>query len=670
MIFVDFETRSHVDLKRCGVYRYATDPSTEVICAAIHFDGLMHVWRNPKLYPGDENDEILDLLARHMDSTDDMVCAHNASFDRLIWEHCTDFPPAPTERWICTAYQARVNALPGALDAVGRFLKLPQQKAAYGRTLIKQLCIPPFEEDRGALDQFMEYCSQDLRTTMLIPERLRPLTEQEHRDWVVCEHMNDYGVHVDLHFAQAAVKLAERERAELTQQVRDLTGEDMTSATQVRRLVNRVVAALNLPDTPDGEIDPELEPVAEVMRKTRKDGTRYWAMGKPERAELIKMHEEGTFWLPGRLYEIVCAVHEANRSSVAKFQNMLDRATGDAVCGAFLAAGAGQTQRFSSQGLQLHNMRRDCFASRAEFDQLYAKVVDGTLRDDVNNTLSRLLRPTICAAPHHKLVCADWSSIEARALPWLADSSGGEEVLDVFREGRDLYVEACKRMGLADRQIGKVATLSLGYGGGHRALDFMARNYGIELGETQARDIVQRWRHANPWATTFWHALTDAAMRAVLHPQTDQGAGRVRYRYEPYLVGGTLLCVLPGGVVLQYTHVRVAESQYGPVLVARKPSLRPKANEAGWPKMTLWHGLLAENVTQAVCAALLRNVVRHQPLTVMHTHDEIVLEVPASEAEAAEQKLTAAMCAPPEWAAGLPLAVESYITDRYGVKYD
>ena len=38
MGFLDFETRSEVDIKKAGAHVYASDPSTEIMCASFAFD--------------------------------------------------------------------------------------------------------------------------------------------------------------------------------------------------------------------------------------------------------------------------------------------------------------------------------------------------------------------------------------------------------------------------------------------------------------------------------------------------------------------------------------------------------------------------------------------------------------------------------------------------------
>src|SRR5699024_977120 len=84
--------------------------------------------------------------------------------------------------------------------------------------------------------------------------------------------------------------------------------------------------------------------------------------------------------------------------------------------------------------------------------------------------VSSLLRACIVAGPGSELVSADFAQIEARVLPWLA---GQMDVLEVFRRGEDIYKKSAS--GVFDvpieavdgdqRQVGKVATLALGFGG-------------------------------------------------------------------------------------------------------------------------------------------------------------------------------------------------------------
>lgn len=78
--------------------------------------------------------------------------------------------------------------------------------------------------------------------------------------------------------------------------------------------------------------------------------------------------------------------------------------------------------------------------------------------------------------------------------------------------------------------------------------------------------------------------------------------------------------------------------------------------------------VIAHNCVQAVANDLLRDALRRLDAAgqkvILHVHDEIVLE--ADDVEAAAAQLEAVMVTPPAWAAGLPLAAEVNIRERYG----
>jgi DNA polymerase len=99
-----------------------------------------------------------------------------------------------------------------------------------------------------------------------------------------------------------------------------------------------------------------------------------------------------------------------------------------------------------------------------------------------------------------------------------------------------------------------------------------------------------------------------------------------------------------------------------------KAAWKPAADAKEWPRARLWKGLSCENITQATANDLLRHSLREfEKLglhTVLHVHDEAVIETDRPEEVKAEMKRI--MCTPPAWATGLPLDVEINIMTRYG----
>ena len=168
--------------------------------------------------------------------------------------------------------------------------------------------------------------------------------------------------------------------------------------------------------------------------------------------------------------------------------------------------------------------------------------------------LALTIRPAFCAKGGRTLVKADYRQIEARVLPWLSASKGGEKLLESFRRSDhrssapDLYrVTAAgmtgkkpEEIGKDERQKGKVAVLACGFGGGRNALHAMAANYRMHFSDEEAQAVVNAWRAANPWAPAFWgrHTKDDSygsvRRRAPRHEHADDAVqgrpGAVRFR--------------------------------------------------------------------------------------------------------------------------------------------
>jgi len=130
----------------------------------------------------------------------------------------------------------------------------------------------------------------------------------------------------------------------------------------------------------------------------------------------------------------------------------------------------------------------------------------------------------------------------------------------------------------------------------------------------------------------------------------------VTYLYD----GQHLWYALPSGRILCYPFAKFD----GDEITYVKAAWKPAADAKEWPRARLWRGLACENITQAIANDLLRHSLRQLPETVLHVHDEIVLESAAPEISAT--KLQQVMCTPPDWAQGLPLSAEVEIMSRYG----
>jgi len=97
-----------------------------------------------------------------------------------------------------------------------------------------------------------------------------------------------------------------------------------------------------------------------------------------------------------------------------------------------------------------------------------------------------------------------------------------------------------------------------------------------------------------------------------------------------------------------------------------KASITAKADAKEWPRHSLYGGIIAENIAQAVSGCILRESLRQLDDVVFHVHDEIVLEVPEELANDSMTILQSVMETPPEWAPDLPLKAVPEIMERYG----
>jgi len=323
----------------------------------------------------------------------------------------------------------------------------------------------------------------------------------------------------------------------------------------------------------------------------------------------------------------------------------------------------------SSFGLQVHNFPRKCAADPALVRQAMVRghqIVPLHGRR-VTDVLKGMLRPALMADKGKRLVVADWAAIEARVTPWASDCRAGEAKLDIFAKGEDVYkhnAAATFRVPYAavdkdQRQIGKVQELACGFAGGVGAFASMGRIYGLAMAESDAKRMVDAWRRANGWAVPYWSALEEAYLRAMRNKNREFTAGRVTYLFD----GLHLWYALPSGRVLCYPFARFDDEGN---LTYAKAAWKPAADAKEWPRARLWRGLACENVTQAVAHDLLRYALRGLKDVVLHVHDEIVLEVPTRDAEAAAVHLVKTMCEPPLWAKGLPLNAEVATMERYG----
>jgi len=632
MLYVDFETRSTCDLRAKGVYNYAQDASTDVLCMSYAFnDDEVTTWVPTQPFP----ESVRNYTGQ--------IRAHNAAFERLIFWYVLQIN-FKLEQFYCTATQARANCAPGSLEDVGRFAGASMKKDHRGAQLIRLMCVPPFKDSPELMAEMIQYCEQDVRAMRAISKAMRDLSDEELTDYHVNERINDRGVLVDVPLCQAAVKFASDELVEIEQIVQEVTGGAIASVRSPRMR------------------EWVLERVGEQAKKLMEKDGKY-SIDKTVRANLLMM--ENPDEVPADVQEVIQCADDLWASSVAKFSRLSGLADEEdqRVRGAFVFAGGSATGRASSYGAQVHNFTRKCAdepeAARNAMVRGHSIVPRYGKR--VTDVLKGMLRPALIPATGKHFVVADWAAIEARVNPWL--SGRGDDKLELFRTGEDVYkvnAAATFNVRVADvtkdqRQIGKVQELACGFAGGVGAFAAMGRAYGISLPEPVAKRMVDGWRRANTWAVPYWTSLEESYTRAMRNKGREFKAGRITYLFD----GQHLWYALPSGRILCYPYAKLESDGISYSKAAWKPAQDAKE----WPRARLWKGLACENVTQAVANDLLRHSLRQLDDVVLHVHDEIVVET--ADPSAAEN-LKRVMCTAPAWAQGLPLDAEVETMKRYG----
>lgn len=348
-LHIDIETFSECDLKSCGAYKYAEDPSTELLSVAYAFgqddpwlwvpldrlpakveEGLrargvtsMRVGRRPP-------DELRSWVRDHK-----QLRAHNSQFERTqLNNHAgrkVDFPATTNEQWYCVASKCRAMSIPGKLeDAANALGTHPKDK--HGHNDMLALSKPRTGKERrwtpeNAPERFVNlYCYNldDVRAEQGLDEALPDLTPAEREVFLLDQRINDRGWAVDLEAVADVRYLIAQYKTELGNLCWDITGY---SPTQREKIANWV----------RWHGYPQL---LDMQAETIKD--------------IVRAHEgEKHDWLT-----VLKIYSTYGMKAVAKYETILDMVCADGrLRGMFLYYGAG-TGRWSSLGVQLQNLFR------------------------------------------------------------------------------------------------------------------------------------------------------------------------------------------------------------------------------------------------------------------------------------------------------------------------
>lgn len=675
MLFLDLETFSELDLRQVALDRYASHPSTRILmCAYAEDDGDMQFWQE-----GEDRGPLQELIG-----TSTCVAWNKGFEERLlssVWKH-----KAPA--WEDAMVSARYAGLPGGLKDCNKVPYFSGESVTSKETLlINKFCKPgkngvlhTAETDPEDWAAFCDYCKRDVQDTRLIYRYLTkhfPMPDRVFQSWLLDQKINGRGMPIDLEMCKWANWEAER--------LQDVSQQDLIKLT-----------GLENPNS-----------VKQLLEWVSERGYPYNSLGK----EMVKKAVEE---MPDGEGKQALELRLAGaKSSIKKLAKIIQQISADNRLRDQYRFYGAHTGRTSGRGAQLQNLK----AARTKEEQALVPATVALLeqRKPVQSldALSLAIRPLITAPANKKVVLADFKSVENRVLAWV---SGCDTMMQVYRDGRDPYIDFASRMegipyeevSKEMRQIAKPGTLGCGFGlGGGKLLrrakcslcKFLgnianeiptgtvmdcpkcsgraytaaelgktglwryAEMMGIDITQEAAQKQVLEFRQAFAEVCELWYWLEEAYVACVRTKRTqDVGVLKIVYK-EP-----ALRIVLPSGRELVYNQPfgfsgrddrgfkTIELGFYG-----------PKGN--AWQRQTTYGGRLCENVVQAIAYDLLADSLERAEAdpgleVVGHTHDEIIAL--ADEADAgAVGRLEGYMSEVAPWGAGLPMAADGFEGKRY-----
>lgn len=652
---IDIESFSSVDLKKCGVYKYAESPDFEILLFGVSVDGgEVTVY---DLASGDTvPEEIIQALA------DDSVIkwAYNASFERVclsVWlrrnypqyfssysiEDDTVRNYLDPSSWRCSLVWGAYMGLPLSLEGIGKVLKLENQKMAEGKALIRYFCVPckPTKANGGRMrnlpehdpvkwSTFIAYNKRDVETEMAIQQKLSkfPVPDFLWEEYHLDQEINDRGIQLDMVLVEQAIAIDNRSREELSAKMRQLT-------------------ALENPNS-----------VQQMKEWLTKHGLEVDSLDKKAVKELLKT-------APPELAEVLELRRQLAKSSVKKYQAMQNAVCTDGRArGMFQFYGANRSGRWAGRLIQLQNLPQNHMAHLEDARSLvrsgdYALL--SALYDSVPEVLSELIRTAFVPRDGYKFIVSDFSAIEARVLSFLAGESWR---LKVFAENGDIYCASASAMFHVPvekhgqnahlRQKGKIAELALGYGGSVGALKSMGA---LEMGlaEEELQPLVDAWRTSNPNIVQLWWDV-DNAVKTTVRQRLDTETHGIRFRYR----SGMLFIILPSGRQLCYVKPKMGTNKFG----GESVTYEGVGSTKKWERIESYGPKFTENVVQAISRDILMYAMRtlSHCFIVGHVHDELIIEcgMDVSLDAVCEQ-----MGRTPPWIKGLNLRADGYETMFY-----
>ena len=239
ILYLDFETRSELDLATCGTYRYAQHASTQMLLIAYAFDDeQVRVSR-----------ELPDEVFAAIQSPEVLKIAHNAEFDHAIAEFVLGCP-SEFNMWHDTAYQAAYFGWPRKLSALADALHTHRKASTEEMYFFTQPVRVPKRKDLVVWNEmenfpveaarFESYAATDVAVMRECYKKMLALPEFECKIMRLTFEMNRNGVPFDIEFARQVQLLADGYAERAGKIASDKYGvENLRSTKQVMEALQR-----------------------------------------------------------------------------------------------------------------------------------------------------------------------------------------------------------------------------------------------------------------------------------------------------------------------------------------------------------------------------------------------------------------------------------------------
>ena len=493
LLLIDAETYSTVDLTVVGGHQYAKHPDTEVILWSVRDPE----WPATLVFEDSNIWHVLSLLKRtnriQWTRNEPLYVVSWGAFDRLLAQHTPlvsatkdsewtyggiVLGPNNTE-WIDLMEVSRIFGGPAELKHAAKWWAPNAAGKIEGKGLISLFCQPDRygnrtmpEDEPVRWAEFKAYAARDTEVMVPILERFEALTGvdsiTDHQEAMgVVRTMNERGIPVNR--TAAAIALAALDAKALT----------VSKDIEVRY----------------GFKPSQVHDVREFL------GTEDC---KKDTLETLLDHPQ----CPSDKAEVIGARLLTSGAARKKLNPMLAHSDNDepVVKDVFVYAGA-KTRRLASRGIQGQN-----FVRSPSDPKFFAKLEKGQdFGDDLFDLVRSNIRGFIKAPKGYRFISADYSAIEARVAAWLA---GEVNLLDGFRNGRDVYVEMAESLSTKSRALGKTMVLGAGFGGRY-ALLAQCLAAGVDIDMDGVSAAVDIYRARNPNIVAAWGYCEDAMSQLV-----------------------------------------------------------------------------------------------------------------------------------------------------------